>query len=179
MSNKNTISLPSQNDIDGMTMKEITVVYNEIVEALGDPKFGEVRKFRDLATSKARLASIMEAYGDAPSPSQGTKPAKAKPAKAKPSKGSEQAKASKPAKVSKNALAGDLKLTVRKPDCREGTIRHAVIAAINEEMCSTVDEVVEHMEKTYKKPRTGEGVDRPFITATLKYFINEKTLEAS
>jgi len=51
---KNTIALPTTEEINEMPMKDLAIVYNEVVEALKDPKYGEVRKFRDRPTGIKR-----------------------------------------------------------------------------------------------------------------------------
>lgn len=160
------IIITTPKKMEDLTLKELVSNYNAIVVELDDPLYGEVRKFRDKSTAISRLTTVQKAY------SKGVrKAAKAEKPKAAKAEKPKATKAEKP--TSKGKYNDDVVLTVCDSTCRPNTIKAAIINAIEGELCGTVGEVVTHIMEHYKKPRTGEPVNRPFVVATIRYFVEQ------
>jgi len=67
-------------------------------------------------------------------------------------------------------------LTVLEGKCKSGSILGTIVRAIDEEMCSTVGEVVEYITENHIIPKTGELADVKFAEHNIKYFVKQEKL---
>ena len=97
-------------------------------------------------------------------PASGAKPAKTKAAP-KTSSGGSRAK-----------LDLDTPLFVVDGKCKSGSILATIVSAIDDELCGTVGEVVDHITANHVIPKTGELADEKFAHHNIKYFLKQGKL---
>lgn len=64
-------------------------------------------------------------------------------------------------------------LTVVESKCKQGSILHTIVTAIDGEFCETVGEVLDYIVANHVIPKTGELADMKFAEHNVKYFIKQ------
>lgn len=101
---------------------------------------------------------------------QATKQSSDKP---KPS-GKQTAKVTKDsAPRTRVTLNNDDSLTVVDGKCKQGSILHTIVVAIDDEFCETVSEVLDYIVANHVIPKTGELADMKFAEHNVKYFLKQ------
>jgi len=84
------------------------------------------------------------------------------------------------AKVSKEStprtrvtLNNDDSLTVVDGKCKQGSILHTIVVAIDDEFCETVGDVLDYIVANHVIPKTGELADMKFAEHNIKYFLKQ------
>lgn len=77
----------------------------------------------------------------------------------------------------KLALKGDDHVIVVDKHCKKGSIAYTIITAIEDAMCSTVDEIVEYVIANHTMARSGKTPDRNYALHNIGYFIKQGRLE--
>ena len=71
-------------------------------------------------------------------------------------------------------------LEIAKPRAnKEESIAEAVFAAVNHFSNPTVQQVVDQVLATYKKPRSNVTITQGFVVSTIRYFVKEGSLKFS
>jgi len=71
----------------------------------------------------------------------------------------------------------DAEISVVSARCKKGSILHTLVTAIDEEMCSTVEEVIEYVVDNHL--HKDESVDEKFAVHNIKYFLKKGNLALS
>jgi len=61
-------------------------------------------------------------------------------------------------------------LTVVESKCKQGSILHTIVTAIDDEFCETVGEVLDYIVANHVIPNTGELAEMKFAEHNVKYF---------
>ena len=77
-----------------------------------------------------------------------------------------------------------LKFTVGPEEIKEGTIEYALVHAIidledgsTDEWTVTVQQVVDYIVETHKRPRSNIGVDAAYAVHNIRWFLRKGTLK--
>lgn len=70
-------------------------------------------------------------------------------------------------------LNRDDSLTVVDGKCKQGSILHTIVVAIDDEFCETVGDVLDYIVANHVIPKTGELADMKFAEHNVKYFIKQ------
>lgn len=70
----------------------------------------------------------------------------------------------------------DSELIVVEGKCKQGSILHTIVTAIDDEMCSTIKEVIDYITSNHIIPKTGELADVKFAEHNIKYFVKKGNL---
>jgi len=89
----------------------------------------------------------------------------------------EQTKEAKKAEKPSKRIEGCLVTTDAK--IKEGSIIEAIYKAINDEMCCTVQEVIDNVVANYERPRSGHPVTDSFVYSTITWCIGNGKLNVS
>ena len=74
-------------------------------------------------------------------------------------------------------LKGDEHVIVVDKHCKKGSIAYTIITAIEDAMCSTVDEIVEYVIANHTMARSGKTPDRKYALHNIVYFVKQGRLE--
>lgn len=74
-------------------------------------------------------------------------------------------------------LDGDSELQVIDGKCKSGSILHTIVTAIDDEMCTTVSEVIDYITSNHVIPKTGDLADDKFANHNIKYFVKQGKLK--
>ena len=88
-----------------------------------------------------------------------------------------EAKSDKKVKKPSKRIEGCLITTDSKT--KEGSIIEAIYKAINDEMCCTVQEVIDNVVANYERPRSGQPVTDSFVYSTITWCITNGKLNVS
>lgn len=75
------------------------------------------------------------------------------------------------------ALKGDEHVIVVDKHCKKGSIAYTIITAIEDAMCSTVDEIVEYVIANHTMARSDKTPDRKYALHNIVYFVKQGRLE--
>lgn len=90
-----------------------------------------------------------------------------------------EGKAKKPSQAKQGAPKARIKLdmsatlTVIDGKCKSGSILHTIVKAIDEELCGSVQEVLDYIVANHVIPKTGELADIKFAEHNVKYFLKQ------
>jgi len=96
----------------------------------------------------------------------------------KPTKAPKKAKAGNSKGNSKTDMTSLLEIAKERNN-KEGSIAEAVFAAVNHFSNPTVQQVVDQVVATYKKPRSNVTITQGFVVSTIRYFVKEGSLKFS
>lgn len=68
-------------------------------------------------------------------------------------------------------------LTVVDSKCKQGSILHTIVTAIDDEFCETVGEVLDYIVANHVIPKTGDLADDKFANHNIKYFVKQGKLK--
>lgn len=158
------------------TLAEMQGLHNNI-EAMDDFFEGKHPEFSsEEQAAKATFAMLVEFADDFPTftAALGKKLVKNGSSDAKAGK---QSKASAKTKTStprtRITLNRDDTLSVVDSKCKQGSILHTIVTAIDDEMCGTVGEVLDYIVANHTIPKTGELADMKFAEHNVKYFLKQ------
>ena len=178
----------NQADLFSLKLAEIADLYNYCARVTGNKT---VTKFRDKATAVKRtleIQAIAAPFMDvepvaAPEPEAAPEAAPEpeaapKPEVTKPTKAPKKAKAGSSKGNSKTDMTSLLEIAKERNN-KEESIAEAVFAAVNHFSNPTVQQVVDQVLATYKKPRSNVTITQGFVVSTIRYFVKEGSLKFS
>ena len=170
---KTTVAIIGKNELELMTMADVTEHYNRVAKRIG---LKAVKKFRDKPTAIARTLSAQETYAE-----------DLKKFEAEQKKNAVTLKRPEPSEAEGELRGNKYGLTMDsiidfKPEVypKEGTIESALFSAITEnydpdlqENHASVALIVEYVIATHKRPRSEEPVDEAYVLHNIKWFIKK------
>lgn len=180
-------SEPSDIEME-MSLDEINDLYVNLARGSEDRKF---KRFESEEGSEAAYAYMEQNTDDYPEYTKalgkrlfeaGKTGAEDKPAPAakvsKRDTPEARAKAEKKrSPYSRFKLKGDEHVIVVDNHCKKGSIAYTIITAIEDAMCSTVDEIVEYVIANHTMARSGKTPDRKYALHNIVYFVKQGRLE--
>lgn len=144
-----TLNTYTESQLSKMKLAEITDYYNVVSKEIG---LKSVKKFSDKATAVLRTLQNQELYVE------------------------ELNKAANLESDKINGMSRTAKLITSDYEPKEGSIIDEIYTAINDDMCDSVEEVVNHLVNNYKKPRSNKPVTKAFIGSAIKWCVNNDKL---
>ena len=162
----------NQAELSTLKLADITDLYNRYASITGDKP---VTKFRDKPTAVKRTLEIQAIAA----PFMDVEPVAApEPEVTKPTKTPKKAKAGNRKGNSKTDMTSLLEIAKERNNKKE-SIAEAVFAAVNHFSNPTVQQVVDQVIATYKKPRSNVPITQGFVVSTIRYFVKEGSLKFS
>ncbi len=162
-----TLSTYSKPQLEKMKLTDLTDINNGFATELG---LKATKRFASKAKAVSRTMQNQYLYEEE---FEAKHQAKAAKAVAKVNKAVKAEQGDKIHGLNRNAI-----LTVVKGQPKEGSIEHSLVTAINlGHSDNTVEEIVNYIVNTHKRPRSGTGVDTQYAAHNIKWFVNKGHLK--